>query len=335
MRVPNRSYIVPALLADELERAGIRHACVTPGSRSGPLALTLAAHPHIRIWTHLDERASAFFALGLAKASRRPVALVCTSGTAAANFLPAVVEAFHARVPLVVLTAARPAELRDCGAPATIDPLRLLGSHARWFVELALPETAPEGLRAARALACRAVAVACGPPAGPVHLNVPLREPLAPEPIADPALCALAGDPGARGRQHGAWAHIYPPESTPDPAAVAAIAPLLATARRPLIVCGPLDDPDPALPERLGELARRLGAPVLAETASNLRRPALDDVLVDAHDALLRMAAFRRAHAPDVVVRLGALPTSKSVSGWLAEQPDVVQVALAGDGSWS
>src|SRR4029453_13921121 len=137
--------------------------------------------------------ASAFFALGLAKASRRPVALVCTSGTAAANFLPAGVEgfpapvplvlltplpgvgeAFPARVPLVVLTADRPAELRDCGAPQTIDQLRLFGSHVRWFVELALHETAPEAPRPARPLPPRAVAVACGPPAGPVHLNVPL-----------------------------------------------------------------------------------------------------------------------------------------------------------------
>src|SRR5262245_42629174 len=307
MRVPNRSYIVPALLADELARAGVRHACVTPGNRSGPLALSLAAQPAVRIWTHLDERASAFFALGLAKASRLPVALVCTSGTAAANFLPAVIEAFHARVPLVVLTADRPAELRDCGAPQTIDQLRLFGSHARWFVELALPEDTPEALRAARTLACRAVAVACGQPAGPVHLNVPLREPLAPDPVADPALSVLETELAASGRPRDAWARIYSLDRAPDPVAIAAIAPLLARARRPLVVCGPLDDPDPELPEHVAGLARRIGAPVLAEAASNLRGPALRDVLVNGHDALLRVPVFRAAHVPDVVLRLGAL----------------------------
>src|SRR4029450_12980706 len=115
----------------------------------------------------------------------------------------------------------------------------------------------------------------------------------------------------------------------------AAIAPLLARARRPLVVCGPLDDKDPELPERLGELARPIGAPVLAEAASNLRCPALGDVLVDGHDALLRVPAFRRQHVPDLVVRLGMLPTSKSLSGWLGGRPDVPQVVLQGDGAWS
>ena len=336
MRVPNRSYVVPALLADELARAGVRHACVTPGSRSAPLALALAAQPSVRVWTHLDERSAAFFALGLAKAARAPVALACTSGTAAANFLPAVVEAFHARVPLVVLTADRPAELRDCGAPQTIDQLRLFGSHVRWFVDAALPDATVEGLRAARALACRAVATACGPPAGPVHLNVPLREPLAPEPVDDPALAALAAEPAAAGRvTDSSWTRIHPPARAPAPAAIDSVARLLATARRPLVVCGPLDDPAPDLPDRLGEVAHRLGAPVLAEPASNLRRPAIDDVLVDAHDAVLRVAAFRRAHLPDVVVRIGALPTSKALAGWLGDHPEVPQIVLDGDGGWS
>src|SRR5262249_15011450 len=154
---------------------------ICPGSRSTPLAMIFAdfakASADFKLWMHLDERSAAFFALGLAKASRQPVALHCTSGTAAANFLPAVVEAHYGRVPLIVLTADRPAELRDLGAPQTIDQLRMYGSFARWFVEVALPESTPEMLRYIRTIASRAVAESM---AGPVHLNFPLREPLVP-----------------------------------------------------------------------------------------------------------------------------------------------------------
>src|SRR5919107_483785 len=135
---------------DELVRSGVRHFCVCPGSRSTPLALTIARHPAAKLWMHLDERSAAFFGLGLAKTLREPVALVCTSGTAAANFMPAVVEAFYARIPLVVLTADRPHELRDVGAPQTIDQIHLFGAHVKWFVEMALPEQSDEMVRYAR-----------------------------------------------------------------------------------------------------------------------------------------------------------------------------------------
>jgi 2-succinyl-5-enolpyruvyl-6-hydroxy-3-cyclohexene-1-carboxylate synthase len=332
MHVPNPTYALPALLVDELARAGVRHACITPGSRSAPLAIACASHPTMRVWTHLDERAAAFFGLGIAKATRTPVVLVCTSGTAAANFLPAVVEAFHARVPLVVVTADRPPELRDCGAPQTIDQIRLFGSHARWFADLTLPATSADGLRAARTIACRAVAAAAGPPAGPVHLNLPMREPLAPAVAGLPPACA---DLALTGRPEGGWVDIHPARRDPDPAAIAVIAPSVGRARRPLVACGPLDDPDPELPRQLAALAARLGAPVLAEPASNLRRPALADVLVDAHDTLLRAPAFRASHLPDLVVRLGALPTSKALASWLGALPEVAQIIVDDAGAWS
>ncbi|HEY2106245.1 MAG TPA: thiamine pyrophosphate-binding protein, partial [Candidatus Binataceae bacterium] len=156
-----------AAFVDELARAGVSDACVCPGSRSAPLAIALAKHPAIRVWTHLDERSASFFALGMAKYARRAVALLCTSGSAAANFFPAVVEARYARVPLIVLTADRPHELRDTGAPQTIDQMRLYGAHVKQFVEMALPEAAPAALRYARAIACHAVAEASAAPAGP------------------------------------------------------------------------------------------------------------------------------------------------------------------------
>jgi 2-succinyl-5-enolpyruvyl-6-hydroxy-3-cyclohexene-1-carboxylate synthase len=330
---PNRTALFPVLFTDELVRAGVQHACVTPGSRSAPLALALAAHPALRLWTHLDERSAAFFALGLAKATRLPVALACTSGTAAANFLPAVVEAFHARVPLVVLTADRPPELQGCGAPQTIDQLRLFGSHVRWFADSGTPEATIEALRFARSLACRAVAAACGSPAGPVHLNLPLREPLAPEITELPE--SLVSDLAAGGRLRRSWTMVQTARPALDESALGEVCGTLRSARRPLIVCGPLDDPDPTLADAVTSLAHTLGAPVLAEPASNLRRRALADVLVDAHDAVLRCAAFRDAHLPDAVVRLGAPPTSKTLATWLARQPEVPQVVADGDLAWA
>ncbi|HEV7735635.1 MAG TPA: 2-succinyl-5-enolpyruvyl-6-hydroxy-3-cyclohexene-1-carboxylic-acid synthase [Candidatus Binatia bacterium] len=323
MDAPNRTYVGPVLLADELVRAGVRHACITPGSRSTPLALTLAAHPALRAWSHIDERSAGFFALGLAKATRSPVVLACTSGTAAANFLPAVIEAWHAHVPLVVLTADRPPELRDCGAGQTIDQVHLFGSHVRWFVDVGTPEPTAAWMRWARTLACRAVATAVGPPAGPVHLNCAFRDPLVPD-TSEPIALVPA-------RNGSAWVQVLAPDAATD---VAVIAPVLRRARRPIIVCGLLDDPDPALPGAVAALAQAIGAPVLAEPASNLRRHPLDDVLVDAHDAVLRHAGFAAGHLPDVVVRLGAPPTSKVLGGWLAQLADVPQIVVAPDGSW-
>lgn len=302
---------------DELARAGVRHACIAPGSRSTPLALTIARHPALRSWVHLDERSAGFFALGLARALGEPVALLCTSGTAAANFLPAIVEARSAGVPLLVLTADRPAELRDVGAAQTIDQNRLFGTHAKWFVEVGIPEATPELLRHARTLACRAVALAAAAPAGPVHLNFPFREPLVPVPVEPPP----GLDDGAllawRGRADGApWVRVddAPPVATPE--VVRRLASDLRSARRPLLVCGPQYDAALAVP--LARLAQRLGAPLLADPLSQLRWGAHErGAIVDGYDAALRDDAIAGALAPDLVLRIGALPTSKPLLQYL------------------
>jgi len=216
---------------DELARSGVTDACVCPGSRSTPLAMTLRRQERIRLWTHLDERAAAFFAMGMAKATRRPVAVLCTSGTAAVNFAPAVIEAWHARVPLLVLTADRPPELRDIGASQTIDQIRLYGSHVKWSVDLALPDT-EAGARYARTAARRAVAIAGGDGVpGPVHLNFPFREPLVPT-ARPPAAAAATPDLDT-------WPSL---SGLPD-ADLARLAQVIRNAMRGLIVCGPQDDP--------------------------------------------------------------------------------------------
>src|SRR5215470_6643597 len=159
-------------LVDEWSRHGVTDACLAPGSRSAPLALALALDERIRVHVHLDERSAAFFALGLAKESGRPAVLLCTSGTAAANFHPAVLEASHGRVPMIVCTADRPPELRDTGAGQTIDQQKLYGDAVRWFHDPGVPLDRPGVVAQWRAMASRAVAASAGAPPGPVHLNL-------------------------------------------------------------------------------------------------------------------------------------------------------------------
>ena len=336
-RLANRNAAFAAALFDEFTRGGIRHVCVCPGSRSAPLAIAAAQSPALRLWTHLDERAAAFFALGLAKASRRPVVLVCTSGTAAANFLPAVVEANLSRVPLVVLTADRPAELRDWGAAQTIDQVRLFGSHARWFAELPLPEPRAELLRHVRATAARAVAIASGRPPGPVHLNVPYREPLAPVVVPDDASAlAVLDDAEAGNRPDGRpTVRIDEPAIAPDAGQIRRLFSAMRAASRGVLLCGP-DDRDPAFAPALARLARAAGWPLLADGASPLRTgPHVATTPVcGAHDAFLRAERFAEHHAPEFVLRFGAPPTSKATAQWLERHADTELCIVDPDGGF-
>src|SRR5438067_11509356 len=220
------TYVLLRALVDELARCGMRAACTAPGSRCAPLVLTLANEQRVRCFSHVDERCAGFFALGLAKASGLPVAVACTSGTAAAELLPAVVEAREARVPLLLLTADRPPELRESGAGQTIDQLKLFGGAAKWFFEVGVQEASAPRLRWMRTLACRAYWTALDARPGPVHLNFPLREPLIPPPGLRPA---EGGRPGGR-----PW--VAAPARTP--AGGDGLAEALAQARRPVIVAG-------------------------------------------------------------------------------------------------
>jgi 2-succinyl-5-enolpyruvyl-6-hydroxy-3-cyclohexene-1-carboxylate synthase len=308
------TYLLLRAFCDELGRCGLTHACTCPGSRNTPLVLSLVDQPDISCFSHIDERCAGFFALGAAKASGRPAAVTCTSGTAAANLLPAVIEASWAGVPLIVLTADRPAELRDVGAGQAIDQLKLYGDAARWFFEVELAEATPEHLRWIRTLACRAYWTAIGPPAGPVHLNLPLREPL----VLD---CELPDDDTSRPAGHPYV--LREPPSEPPPGS----GPGPHPSGRLLVVAG-AGTPDP---DGLARFAARSGIPLLADPLSGARQRA---AAIAHYDLLLGSEPFTAGHRPDYVFRLGELPTSKPLRTWLAALPDIPQIAFDPTGTW-
>jgi 2-succinyl-5-enolpyruvyl-6-hydroxy-3-cyclohexene-1-carboxylate synthase len=290
-------------LVDEWARAGVRHAVVSPGSRNAPLVLALARDGRLQVDVVLDERSAGFRALGVGRATGIPAFVGCTSGSAAANLLPAVVEAHHAGVPLLVCTADRPPELRDTGAGQTIDQTGLYGAAVRWFCDPGPPLDQPDAGAVWRSLASRAFASAVGTPPGPVHLNLPFREPLVPTgaPLVD-----------APGRDDGApWTVAQPPRVYARAEVVERLAERVRRHRHGVLVVGWGAEVEPST---VDAFARASGWPVLADAISGQRR---GPHAVSTYEALLRAPAFAGAHRPDVVVRIGAPLTSKLANAWL------------------
>lgn len=308
------TYLLLRAFCDELARCGMEHACTSPGSRCTPIVLSLVREPRIRSWSHVDERCAGFFALGAAKRSGRPVAVTCTSGTAAANLAPAVIEAWHARVPLIVLSADRPPELRDVGAGQAIDQLKLYGDAVKWFFEVGVDGAEARTLRWIRTLACRAYWTAVSGRPGPVHLNFPLREPL----VLEDEL------PGEETGRAGEQPYVMFDAPPPAPVARSAQPP----SGRIVIVAG--QDRDPSAGARVARLAAESGIPVLADPLSGARR---GPTAVAHYDLLLRDRGFAAAHEPAFVIRTGELPTSKPLRAWLAGL-NVAQIAFDPDGGW-
>jgi 2-succinyl-5-enolpyruvyl-6-hydroxy-3-cyclohexene-1-carboxylate synthase len=306
----NRNSLWASVLVETLARAGVHTAVVSPGSRSTPLTMAFAAHPEIEAIPVLDERSAAFFALGLAKQTLRPVALVCTSGTAGANYFPAVIEARESGVPLLVLTADRPPEMRACASGQTIDQQKLFGGYVNFYHELAVPEADLGRLAYLRQTVLHAVQQTLVPAVGPVHFNVPFRDPL--PPVADDGEAARVA---AQIEDATFFGHVTPPE----PALLVGQAPPFATAVHGVIVAGPSQPADvEAYVAAVGEIARRLGWPVLADGLSPLRNHAPRvPHLVTTYDTVLRNAAAAERLKPEVVLCLGAWPTSKVLRGWL------------------
>ncbi len=366
-----------------LRAAGVSQFCVSPGSRNAPLTIAAAREPAVTVWNLPDERSAGFFALGVARVTGKPVALVCTSGTAAANYLPAVVEAHYARVPLIVLTADRPPELHGVGANQTIRQTGLYGEFVKWSIDMPVPADEESFLSHARAVAARAAAVAATAPSGVVHVNYPFREPLIPP--ADAA--RLSGGPSGREVDRRAGSGVdtdgevdmadwkmsvasgagalqaagAPPFAAPAVRVgvrrlaaddLAAMARELENAVRGVVVCGPL--PDRRAARAIARLAARLGYPVLADPLSQLR--SLDGagaVIVDQYDTFLRFEDGRQSDAsrmpaagnagastgeralrPDVVLRFGQAPTSKSLAAWLAQNVQARQCVIDEEASW-
>jgi 2-succinyl-5-enolpyruvyl-6-hydroxy-3-cyclohexene-1-carboxylate synthase len=320
MSSPTDTYKLLGAFVDELTRCGMRHACTSPGSRSTPLVLNFARESRLRCYSHVDERCSGFFAVGLAKACGRPVAVTCTSGTAVAELMPAVVEAHEARVPLIVCSADRPPELREIGAGQTIDQLKIFGGFAKWFFEVGTHDASPERIRWMRTLACRAYWTALEGRPGVVHLNFPLREPLVSEQWP-------AADEGARAGGHP---FVRRPAHTADANATQTLHELIGSARLGVLVAG-RHERDTPLAEAAVAFCTSAGWPLVADPMSGARR---GETAIAHYDALLRVPEFVAEHTPEVVVRVGDLPVSKPLRNWLHGLTDTVQLTLDPEGAW-
>ena len=331
----NPNLLFAETVVDALVCAGLQAVCLAPGSRSTPLALAVDAHPAIETFIHLDERSAGFFALGLAQATARPVALLSTSGTAAVELHAAAVEALMAGIPLLLLTADRPPELRHSGANQTIDQIKMYGDHVLWSVEAALPQSGqPDvALRNLRALAARAYATADGFRRGPVHINFPFRKPLEPRAPYRPDFDHQAGREGLGDARHTSISRgvLLPSDEQIDEMTA-----LVSTHDRGLIVCGPWAGLAPQSQiEGIADLARRTGYPLVADPLSGLRfgQHTKCSPVVDSLESLLQHPPSFAP--PDVVIRFGAVPTSKTLNDYLDRAAPLHQIHVRSCGVWA
>lgn len=307
----NTNTIWCGVIVETLARLGVKHAVISPGSRSAALAVSFARHAGIESIPVLDERSAAFFALGLARQHQRAVALLCTSGTAGANYFPAIIEAQESGVPLIVITADRPPEMRECSSGQTIDQQKLFGSHVNFYHELAVPDSSLKLLGYVRQTVRQAHVIAMGSPAGPVHLNAPFRDPL--HPVDDGTAAALADECD--------WEKFFAelvPSVAPE---MVSSFPTFPRVEKGIIIAGPCQPADPAAyAETVAAIATKLGWVVLADALSPLRHyPVMHPHLVITYDLLLRNFSLVRDLRPDRILCLGSWPTSKILRSVLHE----------------
>jgi 2-succinyl-5-enolpyruvyl-6-hydroxy-3-cyclohexene-1-carboxylate synthase len=373
IHAPNRNYLWTYTFVEALAQAGLHEVVIAPGSRSTPLTMAFAQHPHIRVYSHIDERGAAFMALGLALAKDAPVAVVCSSGTAAANFYPAIVEAHYAHVPLLILTADRPHELRDSGANQTVDQVKLYGDHVLWAVDVALPEAHPpaSALRNLHSLAARAYALADGLPKGAVHLNFPFRKPLEPAAVDGEGWDVAWGEDwnhrGAEdtkgrenvGTRNGASAQDETPSVSQDvPTKNAHMmigAPVRAMPRIERGVLMPTEAQVQQMAQMMREAKRIMivcgprtpggdfpqavemlavgGAVLFADGQSSVRYYSEQTNVIADYEFFLP-AARQWAH-PEVVIHFGAMPTSQPLLDYLAAIQPRYRIVVSEDGSWT
>lgn len=314
-----------AAFVNELVQTGVCDIVVSPGSRSTPMAMMMAEHPNMKVHILVDERSAGFFALGMAKSIKRPVALLCTSGTAGANYYPAVIEASYSRIPLIVLTADRPHELREVGAPQAIDQLHLYGHHVKAFFEMPIPEKEKSVIRHARMTCARAVSTACNHPSGPVHLNFPFREPLIP---------LLNNEDLFKSEERNEkYVQIETGNWTLNASQFEALSTKLVENRNGIIICGPMDEE--GFDEGIIQLAQKLNFPILADPLSQLRSGGHDgQLIIDCYDNFLRNKDAREYLNPEIILRFGAMPVSKALSNYLKENHNAIHIVIDGGSGW-
>lgn len=318
-------------IVDELARAGLEYVVISPGSRSAALVHEFAAHPAIHDLSIVDERAAAFFALGLARATLTPVALLCTTGTAAANYFPAICEAARDRIPLLVLTAARPADEHDCGQAQVMDQTRLYGRFVRAFSTLPEPGLDARKFAALRSAMARGWATALAPDPGPVHFDIPFRKPLEPVPVApdDPAAvpAALAGElaRAVHGGDDGApWLRVDAAERVAAASTLNRLIDRIDASRRPLMLAG-ADSRGRQYRDALLRFAERAGVPILAESASGLRDAGGNTSVIAAGELV---SAEWAGAAPDLILISGAAPLNWGVQRRIEQAADADLVVI-------
>ncbi|MCL1631751.1 2-succinyl-5-enolpyruvyl-6-hydroxy-3-cyclohexene-1-carboxylic-acid synthase [Sporolactobacillus sp. CPB3-1] len=309
-------------LTHTLIKQNVRIAVISPGSRSTPIALLFEQHPALRTYIDIDERSAAFLALGLAKSMNEPVALLCTSGTAAANYYPAIVEAYFSRVPLLVITSDRPYELQHVSAPQTVDQNQLYGQHVKQFFQLEMSERDLSLVAYNQALVSRAVSIADGCPKGPVHLNVPLREPLLPCGISEQQIANESLFKGI---------HVLQGTLAPTQQQIQTIISKVNQSKRGVIICGPMNGKPLTL---LAELANRAGFPLLADPLSQLRTGSHSmKSIIESYDTFLRNRQNLASFKADLIIRFGAPPVSKAIKLWM-EQQTCDNLVIDSGGEW-
>jgi 2-succinyl-5-enolpyruvyl-6-hydroxy-3-cyclohexene-1-carboxylate synthase len=342
----NRNTLWSEIFVDELARSGLKAVCAAPGSRHTPLMLAFAKHPDIKVYSHLDERSASFFALGLALASDAPVALICTSGTAGANMYPAIIEAHQSRVPLIVITADRPPELRHSGANQTIDQIKMFGDFVLWFVDMALPEANPPALaiRNLRTTANRAYTKANGIRKGVVHLNMPFRKPLEPI-VVEGDMVEVPEEAKARSNEHSS-VNIRTDNFRFVSTSLDALLNTIIEHRKGIIICGSgylpytqLSQIDPKydvdIQRILASLSKSTGYPIIADGVSNLRlHPNSSNRIIGAYNNI-PPSDLRNILESDVVIRFGNIPISASLSTVLENMRPEHYVLVSGSGEWS
>ncbi|MCA1057325.1 2-succinyl-5-enolpyruvyl-6-hydroxy-3-cyclohexene-1-carboxylic-acid synthase [Rossellomorea aquimaris] len=306
---------------EELVGNGVDEVVISPGSRSTPLALLFAHHPGVKTYTNVDERSAAFFGLGIAKSKKKPVAILCSSGTAGANYYPAVIEARYGKVPLIVLTADRPHELREVGAPQAINQIDLYGKHVKWSIDMALPESIPSMVQYARSSAARGVSISIGYPEGPVHYNFPFREPLIPD------LKQVEFTTGQSGKRVLQGNRQLPADIQHD------LQEQIMNSKRGIVVCGPGISEEAV--QSITEFAEAYALPILADPLSFVRSGGHSkENIMDCYDTVLRIDECKEALQPDLVIRFGAMPVSKALMLFLKSLPDIPTWVVSKGEEW-